>query len=194
MRASSIVVLLCAGLTACSGGQDSSAKSPTSPSTVTSPQSGQPSASPATSFVNLEGRWDGDFQVTNCTANLDIGNAQLCSEFPNGAWLNITMTLWQQASNYVAGPLTIQSVRSDRGHYDGNVVGLIGANQTLTLFGSLNGYGSNLKVYNVLITSWQASLNGSLLACTFSMDFRQDGATGIGTVTGSAPGLTLTGF
>ena len=39
----------------------------------------------------------------------------------------------------------------------------------------------------------QASLNGRQLAFTFSMDFRQDGVTGAGTVAGSAPELTLTG-
>jgi hypothetical protein len=81
-----------------------------------------------------------------------------------------------------------------RGLILGKYFSVIASDQSLTISGALQGTGSNIKTYRVLITSWHSILNGNgdRLASTFSMEFRQDGVTGLGTVTAASPGIALT--
>ena len=180
------VSLFLAGCTG-SGGVKNSAPSPTSPSPTSS---GAPHGNGDPVYANYSGRWDGDYQVTGCTASGGIStDARLCNEFPAGAWLPMTVVLSQTISNVSSGPLFLGSVHPDTGSYRGNVVGVVGSNRALTLYGLLQGIGLNYKTYSVQITSWTSTLNGNQLTSTWSMDFRQDGETGMGTVTATAPGL-----
>ena len=146
----------------------------------------------------LGGRWDGDFQVTACDAGPFVNTARLCvGEFTVGTWVPLSIVITQAAAN-VGGPVQLTAESQASGQwtsvFTGNVAGPIDANGQASFFGELDGRGPerNGMTFRVIIRSWVATLTSAGLASTWTMEFRQDGVEGYGTVTATTPGLSWT--
>jgi hypothetical protein len=193
------IAAFCLCLAACGGGSGSgqaSNTSPTAPSTV-SPQ-GQPTGSGVVpNPVNYQGRWAGDFTVTACDGGPYVSTTKLCvAQFSVGSAIPVSVLLIQ-GPDRVTGTVAMTGASSASGvwstNFMGNLVGAFDGNGGLSLLGALLGAQAerNGSVFKVTVRNWVASVSGNQLLSTWTMDFRQDGVGGIGTVVATTPGLTL---
>lgn len=153
---------------------------------------------PVVVVPNFGGRWDGDFQVAACNAGPFVTTTYLCvDEFSVGSPIPVSIML-TQAADHVSGSVSMTAASGASGKWSnvfkGTVYGVIDGNGQLSLQGELIGVGPerNGSVFRVIIRNWTATMAGNQLPSTWTMEFRQDGVAGSGTVIATTPGLSLT--
>jgi hypothetical protein len=116
----------------------------------------------------------------------------MCSDqFALGTLLPLRMQLWQ-AQDRVTGQLWLTAASQASGTYNQIYTGSLGGalmGDGLSVQGSMEGttVERNGFSYRVLLRSGSLTAAG---AAEWTLDFRQDGVAGLGTVTISAAGLT----
>jgi hypothetical protein len=134
----------------------------------------------------------GDFTVTGCTAGPFVATTRMCSDqFAPGTLVPLRMQLWQ-AEDRVTGQLWLTATSQASGTYTQTYAGsLVGTfvGEGLSAQGTMEGMTveRNGFSYRVVLRNGSLTAGG---AAEWTLDFRQDGVAGMGTVTISAAGLT----
>ena len=119
---------------------------------------------------DYQGRWNGDFSVTGCSADGDFQRGNFCAEFPAGDLFALTMGLTQNR-DAVSGP-------SDFGDLPGPVEGSIRTSGHLILSAGFTGSDDDI-VIDVTLTDWEAlTTDNERMTGRFALVIRTSGLQG----------------
>jgi hypothetical protein len=119
---------------------------------------------------DYQGRWNGDYTVTRCTADGDFQRGNFCAEFPTANLFALTMGLTQNR-DAVNGP-------SDFGDLPGPVQGLIRTSGHLMLSANFTVPEDDV-VIDVTLTDWEAlTTDNERMTGRFAMVIRASGLQG----------------